>query len=399
MSIDDRQNHHAEDGGTSSPESGRDPGPGASVWEDRALGLIWIAGQLERDLQSAIRRAGGVRRLWEAGTDDLARVFARTPDVAPAFEGARRTFSASLARSELRDLDAWFSQIDVRGWHDWFESTPDPPVGIIGLGTPIEDITATRSPRIAIVGARRPTAFGLQYSTDLAASLGRRGAVIVSGLAMGVDAAAHRGALVANAPTVAVLGCGVGVDHPRTNSELRKRILREGGTVMSEYWPTTTPTRWSFPARNRIVAALADAVVVTEASARSGALITADFALELGRPVLAVPGRPGSAISAGCHALLRAGAAFCETADDVVAELPDALWSDGPGPPQGGGSQVQALAGRIHVLLSAGPLSLPEITETLRRPATEVAMSLTEMELAGMIASVDGQRYAVRAAS
>ncbi len=369
---------------------------GADDLAHLALGLVWVAEELRRDLQGPMRRIGGAKRLWEARSDDLRRVFARTPDVATEFVRARDAFRAATARAELERETAWFEAVDPQEAHTWLRATPDPPVGLLGLGRTIHDITSSGRPRVAIVGSRHPTSFGLQYSADLAAGLGSRGAVIVSGLAIGVDAAAHRGALTAGAETVAVLGCGVGVDHPRTNSGLRRQIIDAGGSVMSEYWLSATPARWTFPARNRIVAALADAVVVTEASARSGALITADFALDLGRPVLAVPGRPGSATSAGCHSLLRAGAAFCETVDDVVAELPDSLWADGA---DGVRARVpDGLGGRIHGLLSGQPLSLPEITARLDHPAAAVATSLTEMELAGLVVGIDGNRYAVRVA-
>ncbi len=173
---------------------------------------------------------------------------------------------------------------------------------------------------VAIVGSRRATPQGLALARDLAAALVERGAVIVSGLAHGIDAAAHEGALRAGGTTVAVLGCGVDVPYPRRNRDLARRI-RERGALVSEYWPGTPPAPWRFPARNRIVAGLAGAVAVVEAGRRSGALITADFALELGRPVLAVPGWPGAVASEGCNALLRAGAALLETAEDVIAEM------------------------------------------------------------------------------
>ena len=325
----------------------------------------------------------------------MSRVFARTPDVGAEFIAARRGLRPADLRVQLEAEAAWFTGTEHGITAERLGALPDPPFGLIGTGCPLEASLGTRAPCVAVVGSRRPTAFGLQFTSDLAAGLGAMGAIVVSGLAIGIDAAAHRGALAVGAPTIAVLGCGVGVDHPRTNSSLRRQIVETGGTVLSEYWITTPPNRWRFPARNRIVAGLADAVVVTEAAARSGALITADFALELGRPVLAVPGRPGAPASSGCHALLRAGAAFCETADDVVAELPGLLWTDGTRP-DAVSVAVDGLAAAIQGLLRSQPSSLTQITEALDRPAAEIATCLTEMELAGALVAIDGHRYAVR---
>ena len=367
---------------------------GVPTGEDWALGLTWIAGQLDRDLQSALRRAGGGQRLWQAPDELVRRVFQRVPDIGRQFLSARRDICMRDIRAEIDAKGAWFVEPGSGGPEERLRTLHDPPLGLIGIGERLAASCPEGAPRVAIVGSRRPTAFGLQFTSDLAACLGAVGAVIISGLAIGVDAAAHRGALAVGAHTVAVLGCGVGVDHPRTNSALRRQIVASGGTVVSEYWLTTRPNRWRFPARNRIVAGMADVVIVTEAAARSGALITADFALELGRPVLAVPGRPGAPASAGCHALLRAGAAFCETVDDVVAEIPDALWDVGV---RAGQTDVpDGLAGRIHTLLSSQPLSLAQITEELGDSATEVATSLTEMELHGSVVTLDGHLYTVR---
>jgi DNA processing protein len=179
------------------------------------------------------------------------------------------------------------------GYPATLEDLPDPPARL-WLRAPADAArlaACLRPPLVAVVGARRATAAGTAFTRRLAADLAAAGVGVVSGLALGIDAAAHEGALEGRGRTLAVLGCGVDRTYPRANSGLADRIATDGA-VVSEYEPGTPPAPWRFPARNRIVAALASATVVVEASGRSGALITAAVALELGRDVLAVPGSP-----------------------------------------------------------------------------------------------------------
>ncbi len=191
----------------------------------------------------------------------------------------------------------------------------DPPAELHLCGEHLE-LLAWERPVVAIVGSRRAGEAGLGMARELARGAAAAGALVVSGLALGVDAAAHEGALAAGAPTLAVLGCGPDVAYPRTNRGLYARILA-AGLIVSEYPPGTEPAPWRFPARNRLIAALADAVVVVEAKVRSGALITADHALDLGRDVLAVPGWPAFSGAGGTNALLKAGAGLIESVEDL----------------------------------------------------------------------------------
>jgi DNA processing protein len=177
------------------------------------------------------------------------------------------------------------------------------------------------APSVAVVGSRRPSAYGLEVAEELSRGLSSSGVTVVSGLAMGVDAAAHRGALRAPEPrTIAVLGSGADVVYPRVNRSLYDRIV-EQGVVLSESPPGRRPFRWTFPARNRIMAALTAMTVVVEAADPSGSLITAAFAAELGRGVAAVPGRVTSSTAAGSNRLLRDGAAVIRDAADALDEL------------------------------------------------------------------------------
>ena len=176
-------------------------------------------------------------------------------------------------------------------------------------------------PRAAIVGSRRPSPYGEAVAEQLALDLARAGVVVVSGLALGVDAAAHRGALNAGGVTVAVMGTGVDVIYPSAHSVLAEAIVSGGGALVSQFADGTAPRRHNFPARNYTMAALADVVVVVEAGEGSGALITAEAALDLHKEVMAVPGSVFSPLSVGTHGLIRDGAGLVQNARDVLAAL------------------------------------------------------------------------------
>jgi DNA processing protein len=257
----------------------------------------------------------------------------------------------------------------------------DPPARLYLRGGPV-DILAR--PAVAIVGARSCSTYGAQVTRELARELAGVGVVVVSGLARGIDGEAHRGALAAGGLTVAVLGCGIDRDYPRAHAELARRIS-ESGLIVSEYPPGVEPSPWRFPARNRIVAGLAAATVVVEARRRSGALITADFALELGRDVFAVPGEITSGLSEGTNDLIRQGAAPLLAAADVLEAM-------GVEPaPSVLPATLSPEAAAVSDVLDAGALTLDEISRTTGVGAAEVAVALTELELAGLVAQADGR--------
>ena len=177
------------------------------------------------------------------------------------------------------------------------------------------------APGVAVVGTRRCTRYGIDLAEGFGAALAGAGWTTVSGLARGVDAAAHRGCLAAGGHAVAVLGSGIDVCYPRENQPIYDRILERGGAILSEYPAGTPPDRWRFPARNRIIAAISAAVVVVEAARTGGALITARLAAEIGRPVFAVPGDVDRVASVGCNLLIRDGAQPVLGAADLIEEL------------------------------------------------------------------------------
>ncbi len=196
----------------------------------------------------------------------------------------------------------------------------DPPAVLFALGR-LETLEALRhEPEVAIVGTRNPSPYGREVAYSLGRGLGAAGVPVVSGLALGIDATAHRGCLTGGGVPVAVLACGPDVVYPRRHRRLHERV-QESGVVLSELPPGTQPFRWSFPARNRIMAGLARMTVVVEAADPSGSLITTDFARDLGRSVAAVPGRVTSSVSRGTNGLLRDGAVPITGAEDVLDEL------------------------------------------------------------------------------
>src|SRR4051812_21497737 len=251
----------------------------------------------------------------------------------------------------------------------------DPPFVLWTRGV----LAALDRPAVAIVGSRAGSPYALAVAEQLAADLAARGVVIVSGLARGVDSAAHRGALAGGGPTIAVLGSGADVIYPPEHHALASQII-ETGLVMSEFVPGTPPLPRFFPLRNRIISGLSRAVVVIEAGDKSGSLITARSALEQGRDVLAVPGNVLSGRNRGAHSLLRDGAKIVESADDILEELGMSAPGAAAGP--------RGVPPTDPVLASLPPgeaCNLDEIAERSGLQASHLLPRLFQLELHGWI--------------
>jgi DNA processing protein len=259
---------------------------------------------------------------------------------------------------------------------------PDPPPSLWLRGD--ADPRLLSETAVAVVGARACSGYGRAVARMLASGAADAGAVVVSGLARGIDGEAHRGALAVSGRTVAVLGCGIDRDYPAAHAELARAVLAGGGLVVSEYEPGVEPAPWRFPARNRIIAGLAAATVVVEARERSGALITADFALEDGREVLAVPGEITSALSAGTNALLRQGA----TPATCVADVLEAVGLEASPPATVDPDDPSAVA--VLAALAAGSTTADGLVRATGLAAGDVATALTLLELAGRVAVEEG---------
>ena len=266
---------------------------------------------------------------------------------------------------------------------------------------------------VAVVGARLATPYGVEMAERLAGDLARRGVTIVSGLARGIDTAAHRGALRAGGRTIAVLGCGVDVTYPRENARLAAEVA-ERGALVSEFPPGTPPLAPNFPRRNRVIAGLALGVVVVEAAARSGSAITAGWAADLGREVMAVPGRATSEMSRGCHALIKDGATLVESWEDVAGQLPSP-WRDRLGEPapaasapgagdadgprendralDGGAGEHRDDIARLLRAIGEDPVSIEEIIEGSGVASGRAAALLLTLELEGRVRQLAGKRF------
>lgn len=262
------------------------------------------------------------------------------------------------------------------------------PVSLYYVGS----IPTERQPTVAIVGTRKPTSYGIETTTRFAHELAQRGVVIVSGLALGVDALAHAAALDAGGTTLAVLGNGLPGIQPSTNAQLAKRIIEQNGAVLSEYDEGYPAMAKNFLERNRLVAGLADAVIITEAAARSGTLNTAMHALEQGKDIFVVPGNITSPLSAGCNALIKQGA-------HVLTDVSDVLEIVLPG---GASAQATLPLGQnqletdIIELIASGERDGEVIQRTLKVGQADFATALTLMELAGIIRSLGGNKWTLR---
>lgn len=252
-----------------------------------------------------------------------------------------------------------------------------PPASLFLLG----EESHLAAPMIGIVGTRDPSPYGLRTTRALSASLSRAGACIVSGMARGIDAAAHRSALDESGRTVAVLGTGIDVPYPAGHRELH-RVLAERALVVSEYGPGVRAHRGAFPRRNRIIAALCPLTIVVEAGHRSGALNTASQALELGRIVASVPGPIDSPQSEGTNQLIRDGASVIATIDDALA-LAGLTKSVAPPP-----CQLSATDAKVWSALSAGPLTIDSIAARTSLSARDCLTAVTSLEVQGMVESL-----------
>ncbi len=271
------------------------------------------------------------------------------------------------------------------GYPALLREIPDPPDELWVSG----DLAALEGPCIAVVGSRAASQYAMEISAALAFDLAGRGMVVVSGMARGVDGAAHRGALEAGGRTVAVLGSGLNVPYPSEHAGLMEQIAGTGA-VVSELPPDAPPLPHHFPLRNRIISGLSRAVVVIEAGEKSGSLITARCALEQGREVMAVPGNALSGRNRGSHALLKDGAKLVEGVDDILEELGFSR----PGPASVADPNPLLHNGLISTLQPGETYGLDELAESSGLPAADLLPRLLELELRGLVVRIPGGRFA-----
>ncbi len=272
---------------------------------------------------------------------------------------------------------------------------PDPPPVLFVAGS----VEVLSHPQLAMVGSRNATPAAAQTAHDFARVLADRGLAITSGLALGIDAASHRGALAGDGYTLAVLGCGPDQVYPRQNADLLSQIATSGGAVISEFPTGVSPLAHHFPRRNRIISGLSVGVLVVEAAVQSGSLITARFAMEHGREVFAIPGSIHNPLARGCHGLIRQGAKLVETVDDILVEVGPLLSLAVPRSPvrieeaetprfEFGEDYLSLLE---HVDYDPTPVDL--LVERTRLTPQVVSSMLLQLELGGYVSSISGGRY------
>lgn len=368
-----------------------------------AVAMIELSPALLRRRALAARAPAMTAERYEA-------VAAANPDLEP-FDGADE---AALRRFGLStDAARWFAAPDrarIDADLRWLESSgatllavtdeeyppllrhsPDAPPLLFVLG----DVAALSEPQIAMVGSRNPTAGGVATARDFAAKFARAGLTVTSGLALGIDAACHEGALGGGGLTIAVLGCGLDRIYPKSHESLAGRIAASGA-VISEFPPGTEPLPCYFPQRNRIIAGLSSGTVVVEAARRSGSLITARLAGAAGREVFAVPGSIHNERARGCHELIRQGAKLIESVEDVLCDLRISLTDQLLAPAPGVAKKPPRLDKASEILLDAlafEPASVDSLIERTGLNSESITSMLLILELEGHVAPHPGGRY------
>ena len=326
---------------------------------------------------------------------DWASVSAANLDDVIRWRRAALTFDVV---TEERRASALGARLILRGdpdYPDLLASIHDPPLVLYVQGS------LTGASPVAFVGTRVPTPYGRRMARRLAGDASRHGLTIVSGLARGIDAEAHLAALDAKGPTWAVLGTGLGRVYPAENLGLARRIVAQGGAVLSERPLDTPPTPDVFPRRNRIVAGLSWAVVVVEGRHKSGSLITARLAAESGREVLSVPGPADYIMSEAPHRLIGDGAKMVSEVKDILAVLPEGLLREARKPPVETPPAAPPPTGEeaaVMALLGSDALSLDELVQLSGLDTTRISSIMFALELKERVLSVPGQRYAQKEA-
>lgn len=349
---------------------------------------------LRLQLTPGLGRAGMFRLIEQFGSPQQAVAAA---DRWPRFAGIREGIAALLPAADdprlpqlierLETFDVWLLGCNDSDYPPLLRSIPDPPALLYGRGM------RQFGESLAVVGSRMPTATGRVAAETLAREVAAAGMAIISGLARGIDAAAHRGALAAGGHTIAVLGCGIDRTYPQENTRLYAQIA-ENGTLLSEYLPGSDPLPGHFPGRNRIISGLSRGTLVVEAALGSGSLITAELALEQGREVLAVPGSIDRPTSAGPNKLIKDGAQPVTESADILS----VLW---PGRCPGGAQKkslrfaetLEEPARSVWAALGEQPRHIDELSGELGLTAGGLSAILLHLELLGGIEQLPGARY------
>jgi DNA processing protein len=350
------------------------------------LGFNYVNGIGPAKVQALLGHFGTLAAAWSASEGQLRDI---------GFD-VRAIDSLREARQKL-DLDGYVAQVEASGAHALTWDNPDYPALLrqIPAAPPVLFVRGRFEPvdqwAVAIVGTRRLSAYGRLVAHDLATGLARNGITIVSGLARGIDAVAHRAALDVGGRTIAVMGCGIDRVYPPEHRDLAHAIVDGQGAIVTDFPLGTEPSSVNFPARNRLISGLSLGVLVVEAGERSGALITARFALEQDREVFAVPGNINSPVSVGANRLIQQGAKLVMGIEDVLEELNLRMASEQAAAQVALPESAEEAA--ILSQLSSQPLHVDDLGRLTGMPSYLVSSTLTLMELKGMVQQTGGMSY------
>jgi DNA processing protein len=357
------------------------------------IGLKAVAGVGNVTFRRLLERFDSPRDALGASPGELTSVRGVTPAVVDAIKGLSWQ---RFAEEECQRLCASGARLITFTSADYPKSLfeiPDPPPFLYVRGD-----LRSREPAIAIVGSRRATSYGLLATVRMAEGLARHGVAVVSGMARGVDTSAHKGALHAGGRTIGVLGCGIDKVYPPENNKLYQEMA-EKCCLVSEFSLGTLPLAENFPRRNRIISGLSQGVLVVEATENSGSLITAQYALEHGRDVFAVPGNISFASCRGSNRLIKQGAKLVDCVEDILEELQGCLVTT-PDDNSETSARTFALTPKeaaIYELLAHSPLHIDDIISQTELTAADVSSMLLHLELKGAITPMPGMHYAVTA--
>lgn len=357
--------------------------------------MLWLSSLVHhigsQKLNFLLDAFGSARAVFNAPAEELKNIM---PNAKVAFSHISKTRSLEYIEALLTELEskgiAYISRNNVR-FPALLKEIPDPPLGIFFMGT----LPANNTEKVAIIGSRKCSEYGLLTARLLATPLAASGVVVVSGMARGVDSMAHRGALEGKGVTVAVLGSGVDICYPAENRNLRDEIM-QSGCVLSEYAPGVRPMPAFFPARNRIISGMCKGIVVTEAGLKSGTLITVDQANEQGREVMAVPGNISSKLSQGTNQLIRDGATPVSCHQDIINTLGITNGANIEKITQSANKNISNLASeekRVYDNLSIEPISFDALVEATNIEVGKLHLICMGLELKGVAKKLPGTRY------
>lgn len=325
---------------------------------------------------------GSAEEVWKASESELKN--ARLGDITTEkFIAFRKTFSLDAYVEKLGKADVWFVTLEEKSYPLLLKEIANAPFVLYGKGN--KDILEDEK-TVGIVGTRKITSYGKQVTTQFTRELVLAGCTIVSGLALGVDAVAHQETLDQNGKTIAVLGSGVDICYPTANEKIYRQIIEKQGAIVSEYPLSMPPSVGSFPSRNRIIAGLSKALLVTEGAEDSGALITAEDSMKIGRVVFAIPGPITSHLSAGANKLLGQGAKVALKPEDILREI-GIMSTTGITREIRGETQEEQ---KIIDLLSGENLSLDELVRKTKKSVAQVSLVLSQLELSGIVKDMQG---------